>query len=167
MNPAVDNELRAFTKGIIDGVIVTRISKFVDERGWLAEFFRNDELGEEFHPAMGYISATQPGMTRGPHEHVDQADLFTFIGPSNFKLRLWDVRPQSPSLGKVMTLFVGEDNPSTVLIPKGIVHAYRNIGQTSGIVINCPNRLYKGEHKQDEIDEIRHEDDPDTPFVMD
>jgi dTDP-4-dehydrorhamnose 3,5-epimerase len=106
-------------------------------------------------------------MTRGPHEHVDQADLFTFLGPSNFKLRLWDARPNSPSTGKVMTLFVGEDNPSTVLIPKGIVHAYRNIGQTSGIVINCPNRLYRGEQKRDEIDEIRHEDDPDTPFVMD
>jgi dTDP-4-dehydrorhamnose 3,5-epimerase len=167
MNPAVHNELRSFTKGAIDGVIVTRLTKFVDERGWLAEFFRHDELNEEYFPVMGYISSTQPGVTRGPHEHVDQADLFTFIGPSNFKLRLWDNRPDSPTMGKVMTLFVGEDNPSTVLIPKGVVHAYRNIGQTNGIVINCPNRLYMGRHKRDEIDEIRHEDDPDTVFVMD
>src|SRR4051812_16889292 len=126
MNPAVDKGPQSFAKGAIDGVVVTRVTKFVDERGWLAEFFRHDELDEEFYPTMGYVSATQPGMTRGPHEHVDQADLFTFLGPSNFKLRLWDARSNSPSFGKVMTLFVGEDNPSTVLIPKGIVHAYRN-----------------------------------------
>jgi dTDP-4-dehydrorhamnose 3,5-epimerase len=34
-------------------------------------------------------------------------------------------------------------------------------------VINCPNRLYRGDQKREEIDEIRHEDDADTPFVMD
>ena len=66
-----------------------------------------------------------------------------------------------------MTLFVGEDNPKSVLVPKGVVHAYRNIGQAAGIVINCPNRLYMGEGKREEIDEIRHEDDPDTIFRID
>ena len=47
------------------------------------------------------------------------------------------------------------------------MHAYRNIGETDGIVINCPNRLYMGEGRADAIDEIRHEDDPNTIFRMD
>lgn len=39
------------------------------------------------------------------------------------------------------------------MIPKGVVHAYRNVGLVSGIVFNCPNRLYMGVDKKDEIDE--------------
>ena len=153
-----------FIRARIHDVVVKDIRKFVDERGWLAELFRHDELEEEFYPTMSYISATEPGVQRGPHEHVDQADLFCFTGPSNFKLRLWDNRRDSPTYRHVMTLFVGADNPKVVLVPRGVVHAYRNVGSVPGVVINCPNRLYMGEGKREPIDEIRHEDDPDTIF---
>lgn len=156
-----------FTNGKIEGVVVYPIKKFVDERGWLAEIFRNDELAEEFHPQMAYISFSEPNILRGPHEHIDQADLFCFLGPGNFKLRLWDNRKDSPTYKYVMTMFVGADNPQSVIIPKGIVHAYKNISTTEkGMVINCPNRLFMGEGKREEIDEIRHEDDPDTIFKI-
>lgn len=156
-----------FKRGKIRDVVVYDLVKYVDERGWLAELFREDELGAEFHPAMAYISFTLPGFTRGPHEHTEQADLFCFIGPSNFKLRMWDNRTEAESYQRVMTLYVGADNPRGVVIPKGIVHAYRNIGHEPGMVINCPNRLYMGEGKREAVDEIRHEDDPETIFRMD
>ena len=157
----------AFTRGRIEGVVVRDLRKFLDERGWLAELFRHDELEEEFYPAMAYVSSTEPGARRGPHEHVDQADLFCFIGPSNFKLRLWDNREASPTRNNVTTLFAGEDSPKSVIVPKGVVHAYRNVGGGRGLVFNCPNRLYMGEGRRAGIDEIRHEDDPDTVFRMD
>ena len=153
-----------FNKGKIQDVIVYPLRKFVDERGWLAELFRHDDIAEEFYPAMAYISITEPNVQRGPHEHEDQADLFSFLGTSNFKLRLWDNRKDSPTYRNVMTLFVGADNPQSVIIPKGVVHAYKNVGSEKGMVINCPNRLFMGEGKKEPIDEIRHEDDPDTIF---
>lgn len=156
-----------FVRGAIRDVVVRDLRKFVDERGWLAELFRHDELAPEFHPAMTYISATEPHTTRGPHEHTDQTDLFCFLGPSNFKLRMWDNRADSETYRRVMTLFVGADNPKTIIIPPGVVHAYRNTGHTSGVVINCPNRLFMGEGKREPVDEIRHEDDPATEFRMD
>ena len=156
-----------FRTGKIDGVVVRDLRKFVDERGWLAELFRHDELDEEFYPTMAYVSLAEPRVTRGPHEHKDQADLFCFLGPSNFKLLLWDNRRESKTYCHVMTLFVGLDNPKSVVVPKGVVHAYRNIGSVPGLVINCPNRLYMGAGRREEIDEIRHEDDPDTVFRMD
>ncbi|MDQ2747368.1 MAG: dTDP-4-dehydrorhamnose 3,5-epimerase, partial [Acidobacteriota bacterium] len=60
------------------------------------------------------------------------------------------------------------DNALAVIIPKGVVHAYKNVSSTEkGMVINCPNRLFMGEGKKEEIDEIRHEDDPDTIFRID
>jgi len=156
-----------FQDGQIRDVIVRDLKKFYDDRGWLSELFRRDELDEEFLPAMAYISATKPGVTRGPHEHVDQADAFCFIGPSNFKVRMWDNRADSGTYGYRMTLVAGADNPKLVVIPKGVVHAYQNVGEIDGIVINCPNRLYMGEGRNEQVDEIRHEDDPDTIFRMD
>jgi len=156
-----------FQNGEINDVVVRELRRFNDGRGWLTELFRHDELAAEFFPAMAYISSTRPGVTRGPHEHVDQADLFCFIGPSNFKLRMWDNRPDSPTFRHVITVVVGADNPAAALVPKGVVHAYQNVGDTDGIVINCPNRLYMGEQRRQSIDEIRHEDDPETIFRMD
>jgi dTDP-4-dehydrorhamnose 3,5-epimerase len=157
----------SFREGEIKGVVVSKLTKALDSRGWLAELFRQDNLTEEFLPAMAYISSTNPGVTRGPHEHRDQADLFCFIGPSNFKLRMWDNREESETFGCVTTLVVGHDNPASVLVPAGVVHGYRNVGNVEGIVINCPNRLYRGRGRKEEIDEIRHEDDGRSAFRMD
>src|SRR5687768_7202486 len=116
----------SFKEGEIQGVVIRDLAKANDPRGWLAEIFRKDDLSDEFFPAMSYISATNPGITRGPHEHVDQADLFCFIGPSNFKLRMWDNRESSETFRCVKTLVVGQDNPVSVLVPAGVVHAYQN-----------------------------------------
>jgi dTDP-4-dehydrorhamnose 3,5-epimerase len=167
--PESPAEARApgFKCGEVTGVVVRGLRKFADERGWLAELYRDDEAAEEFRPAMAYISTTLPGNRRGPHEHADQADHFCFIGPSNFKLRLWDNRPASETFGNVMTLFVGEDNPASVVVPAGVVHAYQNVGHAPGVVVNLPNRLYRGAGRRGAVDEIRHEDDPGTPFRMD
>jgi dTDP-4-dehydrorhamnose 3,5-epimerase len=163
--PALTAE--SFQVGEIKDVVVRDLRKFNDRRGWLVELFRHDELAAEFYPAMTYISSTNPGVARGPHEHVDQADLFCFLGPSNFKFRMWDNRPDSATYGHVMTMIVGADDPKAVVVPKGVVHAYQNVGDTDGIVINCPNRLYMGAGRAEPIDEIRHEDDPETIFRMD
>ena len=159
--------VESFQPGRIKDVVVRDLRMFNDRRGWLSELFRHDELPAEFFPAMAYISSTKPGITRGPHEHLKQADLFCFPGPSSFKLRMWDNRRDSPTCGNVMTLIVGQDNPKSILIPKGVVHAYQNVGQVNGIVINCPNRLYMGEGRQGGVDEVRHEDDRDAIFRMD
>ena len=156
-----------FKAGEIAGVVVRELRKFTDSRGWLVELFRQDDLAAQFSPAMAYISSTHPGVTRGPHEHVDQADLFCFIGPSNFKLRMWDNRKESETFRYAMTVVVGEDNPASVLVPRGVVHAYKNVSDGSGIVINCPNRLYMGQGKREPIDEIRHENDPNTLYRID
>lgn len=116
---------------------------------------------------MSYISETLPNGTRAPHEHEAQTDCFCFLGPSTFRLVLWDNRPTSPTYWFRHEFTAGEKNPCVVIVPEGIVHAYRNVGNNPGWVINCPNRLYAGPDRKETVDEIRHEDDPDTPFRMD
>ncbi len=156
-----------FKNGTIQGVVVRNLTKFIDDRGWLSELYRGDELEKEYMPAMGYVSMTAAGIARGPHEHVDQADCFAFIGPSNFKVYLWDNRKGSPTYQTRQILYAGEDAPRSLIIPKGVVHAYRNIGSSQGMVLNFPNRLYAGSGKKSPVDEIRHEGVPDSPFRLD
>ncbi len=156
-----------FKKGDIKGVEVKALTKFLDERGWLAELFRHDLMDEGVHPQMAYASLTLPGIARGPHAHVDQTDLFCFIGPGNFKVYLWDNRKDSSTYGMKQLVFAGQDAPKSILVPPGVVHGYKSLGPGPGLVFNAPNRLYAGKGKKGPVDEIRFEDDPHSPFVID
>jgi len=149
----------------VEGVVITPFSVFSDDRGWLSELYRSDELSESEMPAMGYLSSTKPGVARGPHEHVDQSDRFAFFH-GRYQLVMWDARLDSPSFGHYKKMIVGQDNSVMVVIPPGVVHAYRNVGDTDAFVLNFPDRLYAGPGKAEPVDEIRHEDDPNSPFQI-
>lgn len=149
---------------MIKGVIIKKITKFSDERGWLAEIFRNDET--DFKPAMSYVSLTKPGIVRGPHEHAEQSDCFVFIGPGEFELHLWDRRKKSETKDEHIKIMVGENNPALVIVPPGVVHGYKCLGPESGWCVNLPDKLYRGIDKKDEIDEIRWEADPTSPYKI-
>jgi len=156
----------SYIEGPIDGVVFRPMVLHEDRRGWLVELFRDDELPAELHPVMAYVSETLPGVARGPHEHVDQTDYFAFLGPGDFQLYLWDARANSPTHGHCIRAKLGESNRQCVVVPPGVVHGYRNVGSAPGWVFNAANRLYAGPGKKGPVDEIRHEDRPDSPFRM-
>lgn len=155
-----------FVNGPIDGVAINPLTPHGDHRGWLLEIYRGDELPADALPAMAYVSETLPGVARGPHEHVEQTDYFAFFGPGDFLLILWDARPASPTRGRRIALTVGESNKLSVIVPPGVVHAYKNIGSTPGWVFNGPNRLFAGPGRKQPVDEIRHEDRPGSPYRL-
>lgn len=156
-----------FKDGEIDGLIVKPLKVFTDERGWLAETFREDEIEKKLLPAMSYVSVTKPGQARGPHEHLCQTDYFSFAGPGTFLFLAWDNRKKSPTFNNRQHILVGGQNRASVIVPPGIVHGYANIGSNEGMVINYPNRLFAGQNKKERVDEVRHEDDTNSPFVID
>lgn len=150
-----------------DGVVIRKLIRHADDRGWLVEVFRQDELNQADHPTMSYVSMTTPGTTRGPHEHVDQTDYFCFMGFSDFRLYLWDNRPDSSTYGQHCRIDIDTSQWVVVMVPPGVVHAYRNTGKGEGLVLNAPNRLYAGEGREQPVDEIRHENQPNSPFQVD
>ena len=147
---------------MIDGVIIKKLKKNEDARGWLAEIYRNDEF--EYSPAMSYISVTKPGVVRGPHEHKAQSDLFVFIGPGRFRICLWDNRVDSVTYKEKMEFEGGEGEEVTVLVPPGVVHGYKCISDIDAWSINLPDKLYAGADKKEPVDEIRWEKDLESPF---
>lgn len=147
----------------IEGVLIKPVNTHTDDRGWLAELFRKDELPANFEPAMAYISSTKPGISRGPHEHCDQTDCFIFLD-GQYELYLWENRDGKPLEKTVVE--VGEKNPCAVIVPPGVVHGYKNVGPKEATVINMPDRLYAGWGKKEPVDEIRHEENSDSRFKI-
>jgi dTDP-4-dehydrorhamnose 3,5-epimerase len=152
-------------KNVIKGVVIKKLDKYNDDRGWLMEIYRDDE--DKYQPIMGYVSSTNPGIVRGPHEHRFQSDCFVFPGPGTFELHLWDHRSDSPTFGEYFKAEFGVDFPCMVIVPPGVVHGYKCISTEAALSINLPDKLYKGVNKQDaEVDEVRWEKDPHSPFKI-
>lgn len=149
---------------MIKDVIIKKIDKYEDERGWLMEIYRSDD--SLLRPQMSYVSFTKHGVARGPHEHVHQTDGFVFIGPGDFELHLWDRRDDSVTKDEKMEVIVGITNPCLVIVPPGVVHGYKCVSEDGAMCINLPDKLYKGEGKREEIDEIRWEQDPNSPYKI-
>ena len=155
-----------FKSGEIEGVIVKKLTRFSDERGYLVETYRTDNLPNKLKPMMSYISYTKAGIARGPHEHEKQTDIFCFMGPGNFKIKLWDNRKNSKTFGNYTELIGGKDSPLQVVVPPGVVHGYKNISEVEiGMVLNYPDKLYGGLNKKEKIDEIRYEDKEDGFYL--
>lgn len=149
---------------MINGVIIKKLNKNEDARGWLTEIYRQDEI--DFEPAMGYISATKPGVIRGPHEHKFQSDCFIFVGPGAFMVHLWDRRSDSPTNGTYLKIEAGAKQPTLIIVPPGVVHGYKCVSQEDAYCLNLPDKLYRGRGKAEEIDEIRWEQDPESPYQI-
>jgi dTDP-4-dehydrorhamnose 3,5-epimerase len=149
---------------MIKDVVIKELKKNEDNRGWLIEIFRHDESA--FRESMGYASLTNPGVVRGPHEHISQSDCFVFLSPGSFELHLWDRRNGSETFGEYFKTVVGENSPTLVIVPPGVVHGYKCVSSTAALSLNFPDKLYRGEGKKEEVDEIRWEQDPESPYKI-
>src|SRR3989339_583169 len=146
---------------MIEGVIIKKINKYDDERGWLSEVWREDEIAH-YRPVMAYVSETKPGVIRGPHEHKAQSDCFIFIGPGDFELHLWDHRGE----GEYVKIIAGASGPTIIIVPPGVVHGYKNISKINALSINLPDALWRGTNKAEDVDEIRWELDENSPYKI-
>jgi len=160
----------------IRGVKIEALEFFGDERGRVSEMFREDSpfLYGSRKPVMGYVGYTNPGVSRGPHEHIQQSDCFVFLGPAEFEIHLWQrygsefcqLLSTEESLATHECFRLGGETPSLLIIPPGVVHGYRNVSAMVGMSLNFPNSLYKGWKKEEEVDEIRWEQRKDNPYII-
>ncbi len=136
-------------KRLIDGVRWKELRLIPDERGYLMEMLRSDDdIFERF--GQVYLSAAYPGVVKGWHYHKVQTDYFTIVR-GMMKVVLYDDRPGSPTRGEVNEFFVGELNPLLVVIPPGVLHGMKAIGDQPAFLVNCPTETYN----YDEPDEFR------------
>jgi dTDP-4-dehydrorhamnose 3,5-epimerase len=129
---------------LIDGVQVRSYDLWPDDRGYFLEVVRlRQGLAADFAPEMTQVSAalSYPGTIKAFHFHQHQTDLWV---PSQgmFQVALVDLRPGSRTYGLKNTLYTGALKPWQILIPPGVGHGYKVIGEQAGMLIYVTNRLY-------------------------
>ncbi len=125
---------------MIDGVQVKKLKVIPDERGWLMEMLRADD---PFFQRFGqvYLTAVYPGVVKGWHWHERQTDHFTCV-KGMAKVVLYDRREGSPTQGEVAEFFMGERNQILVVIPAGVLHGMKGLGDEPALIVNVPTETY-------------------------
>lgn len=139
----------AVSRKLIHGAMIKPIRVMPDERGRLMEILRNDDpIFKKFGQA--YLTTAYPGVVKAWHYHKKQTDHFCVV-KGMAKVVLYDGRKDSPTKGIVNEFFIGDQNPSLVVIPNLVMHGYKNIGTEEVFLLNFPTEVYNYK----EPDELR------------
>ncbi len=120
---------------MIEGAYVRPLKEIPDERGKVMHMLRCDDPHFERFGEV-YFSVVYPGAIKGWHLH-QRMTLNYAVVQGMIKLVLFDDRQDSPSRGKIMEIFTGEDNYCLVTIPPMVWNGFKGIGVEPAIVANC------------------------------
>lgn len=128
---------------MIEGVETKKLVRHVDDRGFFMEILRDDDrlLGKFGQASM---SLTYPGVIKAFHYHKKQDDIW-FFPVGNVQVVLYDLREDSNTSGETDVYYLGESNPLLLVIPKGVAHGYRVLGNKEAIIIYFTTHSYNNE----------------------
>lgn len=125
---------------MIDGVRHKQLLKHCDDRGYFAELVRDDEgLLERFGQMS--VSMSYPGVIKAFHYHKKQDDIW-FFPSGNAQVVLVDMREDSRTFKETNVFYMGEENPSVLLIPRGVAHGYRVLGNEPLTIVYLTTQSY-------------------------
>jgi len=143
--PGIGKVIRtAGSADLIEGVRVQPYELWPDDRGYFLEVIRMQQgLAASFAPETTQVSAavSYPGTIKAFHFHKYQTDLWVPVS-GVFQVTLVDLRPDSSTFGLKNTLYVGALKPWQILIPPGVGHGYKVVGESSGTLVYVTNQLY-------------------------
>ena len=120
---------------MIEGVVITKLQQFLDERGKVMRMLRNDDdVFVEFGEV--YFSIVYPNVIKGWHLH-NQMTLNYAVPFGNIKFVIYDDRPESKTRGELQEIYLGPDNYYLVTVPPLVWNGFKGIGQSISIVANC------------------------------
>lgn len=144
----------------IAGVVVAPLKLMPTEKGRLMEVQRADD---PHFPGFGQVYVTQsfPGVVKAWYRHTKQIDQLAAI-TGLVKVALFDDRAQSATRGAVMEIVLGELAPKLVLIPPGVWHGFKAVGDASAFLLHINSEPFSF----DAPDEERLDaNDPRIPYT--
>lgn len=133
--------LAADSAELIAGVQVETGIIWPDDRGFFTELFRFG--GAEAAGATQQVSAALsfPGTIKAFHYHCHQTDRWAALR-GGLQVVLYDLRVDSPSFGRMNTMYVGEWRPWRLRIPPGVAHGYKVLGTEPAVMVYATDRFY-------------------------
>jgi dTDP-4-dehydrorhamnose 3,5-epimerase len=129
---------------LIDGVNVQPHPLWPDDRGYFLEVVRVGQgLPADFPAESTQVSTalSYPGTIKAFHYHLEQTDFWVPV-QGMFQVALADLRRSSPTFGRRNTFYVGLLRPWQILIPPGVAHGYKVIGEGPAMLIYVTDRHY-------------------------
>ncbi len=129
---------------LIEDVQVNPFALWPDDRGYFLEIARLGQgLVAGFPAQSTQVSAAlnYPGIIKAFHFHRFQTDYWAPVAGS-FQIALVDLRRKSRTYAAKNTFYVGAIRPWQLLIPPGIAHGYKVIGEQPSVLVYITNRTY-------------------------
>ena len=146
----------------IAGVRLQRIVTHGDNRGDLSVLM-SSHYGEIAPIPHVYLVGAAPGSIRAWVFHKHQDDRLAYT-QGQFRVALYDIRPDSPTSGGLNILEVGSANKILLTIPPFVAHGVQNRGAETASFVNMPTRAYDPSRP----DKARlRADHPDMPACFD
>ena len=130
----------------IPGLLLLERPIFSDERGFFRELFHKDELeqaaGFKFDGVQMNHSHSKPGVIRGIHAEDWNKVIYPVSG--EVFIAIADIRPDSPTFGKVETFNINDDNRIGLFISKGLANSFCVTGEKAIDYIYLVDAYYNG-----------------------
>jgi len=120
---------------MIENVQIVPLKRIPDERGTILHMLKSTDphflqFGEI------YFTTIYQDVIKGWHKHREMTLNYACI-EGRIKLVLFDDRPQSPTKGELLEIFLGPDNYALVIIPPQIWTGFKGMTAPYSIVANC------------------------------
>jgi dTDP-4-dehydrorhamnose 3,5-epimerase-like enzyme len=112
------------------GVIVQSVKTHRDTRGSLFEPLTDAELAGQKNV---HVVLTQPNEVRGNHVHRTAVETTSIVGPCLIRLK---------EAGTIRDLEVPAGEIWRLIIPPGVVHAFRNTGESMMVLVSFSTDLH-------------------------
>jgi dTDP-4-dehydrorhamnose 3,5-epimerase len=132
------------SRDLIDGVKIRAASVYPDDRGYFVEITRSGQgLVDGYNKETTQVSSalSYPGTIKAFHFHRRQTDYWCPVA-GMLQVALVDLRPSSPTFGLKNTMYVGALRPWQILIPPGVGHGYKVIGEQAAVLVYVTDRFY-------------------------
>jgi dTDP-4-dehydrorhamnose 3,5-epimerase len=129
---------------LIEGVRIEPLALWPDDRGYFLEVQRMGRGLAAPFPAESTQTSTAfnyPGTIKAFHYHLHQTDCWT-PAMGMFQVVLVDLRTGSRTFGARNTIYAGALRPWQILIPPGVGHGYKIIGEGPAMLIYMTDRFY-------------------------
>jgi len=113
-------------------VEIKKLNKKEDERGWLIEFLK----GNNISTGQFFITLAYPGKTKGNHYHKRKIEWF-FVIKGEAILYLKDNKTK-----EIREIMLCETNPLAIKINPNITHKITNIGKDDMYLLVYSNEVF-------------------------
>ena len=134
-----------FIATALEGCYIIEPKVFKDERGYFMESFNENTFQKGTETTTHFVQDNQSfsskGVLRGLHYQVGehaQAKLIRVLSGEVLDIAV-DIRPNSKTYGKHVSIVLSGENQKQLFIPKGFAHGFLVLSKTATFFYKCDN----------------------------